>query len=55
MINVPVTQPTELIQCGTYNTVYPPTITKENQNDRQSKQGKRGCWKLGVQFEPWET
>ncbi len=28
MINIPVTKPTELVQCGTYNTVYPPTKKK---------------------------
>jgi hypothetical protein len=61
MISIPVDKPTELIQCGTYNTAYPPTTrpiraqTKETQNDRQSKQSIRGCWKQGVQYEPWET
>lgn len=54
MIRVPVVKPTEFIQCGTYNTVYPPT-NQEIQNDRQSKQSKRGCGEQRLQFEPWET
>jgi hypothetical protein len=34
MIEIPVTQATELVQCGTYNTVYPPT-NKESVNDKE--------------------
>ena len=50
MIEIPVTKATELVQSGTYNTVYPPR--KESFND-QENQGR--CWKFGVQYEPWET
>ena len=50
MIEIPVTKETELVQCGTYNTVYPPR--KESLND-QEDQGR--CWKFGVKFEPRKT
>jgi hypothetical protein len=59
MINIPVDKPTELIQCGNLSTAYPAEYTlkeKEKQeHDRKSNERLRGCWKLGVQFEPWET
>jgi len=35
MINIPVTQPTRLNQCGTWNVVYPPDTEKNLQRQEQ--------------------
>jgi len=56
LMDLPVTKPERLYQCGTWSTVYPPLHTKtekENKDERKEDIGRR--WKFGVQYEPWET
>ena len=56
LMDLPVTKPERLYQCGTWSTVYPPLYTKtEKENKDESKKNIGGRWKFGIQYEPWET
>ena len=63
LMDLPVTKPERLYQCGTWSTVYPPLYTKkampsnktEKENKDERKKNIGGRWKFGVQYEPWET
>ena len=61
MISLPVSKPRKQYTCGVWQDVYPPihslvpeTSIKENKKN-ESKKDIRGCWKFGVQYEPWEA
>jgi hypothetical protein len=59
LVSIPVSKPEPLYQCGTWSTVYPPynknQEEKEQVKNERCKETSRGRWKLGVQYEPWET
>jgi len=56
LMDLPVTKPERLYQCGTWSTVYPPLYTKtEKENKDERKENIGGRWKFGIQYEPWET
>lgn len=57
LMDLPVTKPERLYQCGTWSTVYPPlhTKTEKENKDARCKKDTRRRWEFGVQYEPWET